>query len=189
MSKPVLGIDNDDVLFDFNRALANYHNTRFGTNVRHDTIRSWELHDVYGCMSTEMITRIRDFMLDPNTDIPPLEGAVEAVEQLSKWYDLIVITARIEAFREITQRSIDRHYRGKFRAVYHSSYERPKSTICLEVNATALVDDGTHNAEECAAAGIRSYMPDRPWNQEYTPRGVTRVHNWSELLAHLQPAR
>lgn len=195
MRKPVLAIDNDDVLFDFNGALARHHNAQFGTTVQHDTIRSWELHDVYGCTAAEMITRIREFLLHPETDIPPVEGAVEAVRQLSGWYELIVITARTELFREVTQRSIDRHYPGRFQHLYHTGHNtdgspsHPKSAICLETASVALVDDGIHNAEEAAAAGIRSYMPDKPWNREYTPRGVIRVHNWNELLAHLQPAR
>ncbi|HET8580923.1 MAG TPA: hypothetical protein VFL98_00430 [Candidatus Paceibacterota bacterium] len=193
MSLPTLALDLDDSLVDFQRAFLAYHNGRFGTAVTYEGISSYSLHLVYGCTEDEMHLRCAEFHLHHSREVEVLPDAAEALSLLREHYRLVVVTARSDFLQEATVSVIERHFPGTISAVRYTGRRDdgralvPKSQVCIEEEAVALIDDALHNAADAAHAGISAYLFDRPWNQEPPVRGVTRVSSWSEVLAHLLP--
>lgn len=86
-----------------------------------------------------------------------IDGAQEALRELSQHFRLYLITSRQHCIAEETQRWIEEHFAGVFEDMLfgnhygRSGVKRTKLDMCLEVGAIALVDDSTAYALQCAA--------------------------------------
>jgi uncharacterized HAD superfamily protein len=135
-----------------------------------------------------------DFYHNHHDMIEPLYDAIEHLQLLRKKFRLEVVTARCESVAPITlgwkMRHIPRlfsaaHYANGYASIFPER-KRSKLEICEEINAVAFIDDAIGHANLVAAGlGIHVFLPDRPWNQEETHDGVTRVFDWGEITRQL----
>jgi uncharacterized HAD superfamily protein len=87
--------------------------------------------------------------------------------------------------RHVPKLFSDAHYANGYASIFPER-KRSKLKICEEIGAVAFIDDSISHANLVAAGlGIHVFLPDRPWNQEETYEGVTRVYGWKEITAQL----
>lgn len=139
--------------------------------------------------------RVARFLESPEfEEMPAIDGAAEALRRLSQHYELHVVTSRQFSIIEATHRWLNRHFPGVFTAVHFGNHfgssgaKIPKSQLCKEIGAIALVDDSATYIEECSGSvPHRLLFGNYAWNTE-TPSGAIRCSTWadveSELMRH-----
>ncbi len=187
-----IAVDFDDVLMDFNAGFLTSHNNLYKTVLTYENLidyDNWER--VYGCDKETMLKRAKDFYHSPeHMLVSPVQGAIEAIAKLSKKYSLQIVTSRPDSVRERTLAWLDIHFPQLFHEFHFTNIyageagtkPKSKSEVCQEIGALVLIDDALRHATEVAMAGIPVLLPDRPWNRDRTPIGVTRVKTWDDIL-------
>jgi len=193
MTKKVIAIDVDEVLFPFVEMFSRHHNQKYGTNFTIDDFITYEFQNVLGLNTIETVERVYAFHRLSDSHIKPLEKARESIVALSQKYSIAVVTARHPQFGEQTKAWMDIHFDTDFHDLVAIGYEkvmerpRTKAEVCSELNAVALIDDSLDNVSGCAGAGIQGILfGDYPWNRTgELPQGVVRCRNWEETLRFL----
>lgn len=189
--KKVIAVDFDDVILPFSQGFVDYHNVNHATNVTYDDWYTWEVHEVFGCDAETIAERMSTFLLTPEHNLlEPLPGTKDALAELSRTNHLEIVTSRQDTSRNNVHEWINLHFPKTFRQVHFTNsfaakigqVKRAKSEVCLQIGAQLLIEDALSHAEEVAKIGIPVLLPDRPWNREHTPVGVTRVHSWSDIV-------
>lgn len=186
-----IAIDLDDVTVAIMNGLIDYHNKRFDTNFTiHDHI-FFDLHKIWKCTPEEAMKRAYDFFASDHMDrLLPMEGAVEGINALSYNHQLVFITSRPDSVKEKTLKWLKKYFPDKDIPVYFTNQYTPathkkltKSEVCKKVGATIIIEDSPAYVLDCANAGIRVLMYDRPWNRTVANNPlITRVNSWSEIL-------
>lgn len=192
--KPVVAVDFDDVVFDFNGGFIRWHNERYGTTVAYQDLFTHDMTVVWQLELEELLRRVDEFHRE--TDAywsPAMPGAHEALHHLKESYQLEIVTARSVATRAKTLACLEALDLEVFSAVHFTNeYDpdpryptRSKVAICQEINAIALLEDAPRNAAQVAPA-LPVLLPDRPWNQGELPTNVIRVHSWTDIFSALE---
>ncbi len=192
--KPIIAIDNDDVLFALVEAIFDYYNHLHHTSFTIADQKVFNLDQTFGLSEADTLKLVFDFYKSPfMLKTKPIPGAHEALNKLKTDYDLIMITARPDFTKEITLKALEIHYPDIFSAVYltnafsNTGPKRLKSEVCLEAGARLLIDDAFHNAEDCASNGIPVVLFRRPWNQsvgkkDLKGKPIYPARNWAEVV-------
>ena len=192
--KPVIGIDIDDVLIDFNDAVLKFHNQNYGTHFKVKDIVEFAFEKLWNCTTEEVNARVTAFYNSPlHIQIKPVAGAVKAVEKLAKKYDLVAVSARPSNVLVLTQKLLDLYFKGNLKKVILTNafsltgHKKTKAEVCQEINATVLIDDSLANALECSKQKISVILLRRLWNQEMTDEDLLKnniypAKNWPEIL-------
>ncbi|MFT7644574.1 MAG: putative HAD superfamily protein [Candidatus Paceibacteria bacterium] len=191
MKKPIIAVDFDDVVADFNRAFLVHHNENFGTDVAYSDITTFDLGLVYGIDDQTFVDRVVNFCRTFQETIKPIDDIQSNILELSKIYDLQIVTSRWDTLDQVTQNWVDKWFPETFSAIHfvnkHPSEKRQsKSPVCKNIGALALIDDALHNVTDAAESGLMAILMDRPWNQGQLPAGVVRVHTWTEASEWIQ---
>ncbi|KAF8697956.1 hypothetical protein HU200_035456 [Digitaria exilis] len=126
--------------------------------------------------------------------IQPIPGARDALQNLSSFCSLSIVTSRQDAIKSHTLEWIEKYYPGLFEQIHFGNHfalegqSRPKSEICRSFGAQVLIDDNPRYAMECANDGMRvllfDYDNSYPWCKTGVDEShplVTKVHNWEEV--------
>lgn len=192
--KKTIAVDIDDVLANTSEHLDKYYNQRFGTNIKLQDHQTYSLNNIWNCTAQEAIEIANDFFKsDYGTSILPFSGSQYAIEELSKKYDLIVITSRMLDFEKLTIDWVNQYFPNKFKEIVITNKmaknklpSREKYEICLEKNIDMMIEDNLHYAMQNASHNITTYLMDRPWNQNgQLPSLIKRVYAWNEILDDL----
>ncbi|KAH1201052.1 hypothetical protein GmHk_17G047852 [Glycine max] len=180
--KLVVAVDVDEVLGNFVSALNKFIADRYSSNY------SVSEYHVYEFCKTPYF----------KSGIHPLPGAQMALQKLSRFCSLSVVTSRQNAIKDHTIEWLEKNYPGLFHEIHFGNHfaldgvSRPKSEICRSLNAKVLIDDNPRYAIECADVGIRvllfDYENSYPWckNESVDQHPlVTRVKNWEEVEQQL----
>jgi uncharacterized HAD superfamily protein len=192
--KKILGVDFDDVLFNCDEALAQFHNTRYGTSYTTDERNSFYLEPFWNCSAEEVQKRLDEFTyteFHENANV--VTGAREALERLSDVYDIVIVTGRADIARSATEKWLEKNLLGLYREIHFSNHGgtgigkyRLKSEILRELGIDIFVEDAPHFAADVAGAGITVFLFDTPWNRAETPDGAIRVRSWEEIVEQLR---
>jgi phosphoglycolate phosphatase-like HAD superfamily hydrolase len=148
MSKPVIALDADGVLLDYNRAYARAWERAFGTHPRERdpdaywALDRWEVERLTG----ERLERFRG-CFDEHfwSTVPAIEGAANACEALrATGYDLVCVSALGPRFADARLRNLqDLGFPiERVIATSHASGDRsPKADALEELRPEAFVDD------------------------------------------------
>jgi len=194
MMKPVLAVDFDDVVNNFNHAFLLYNQFTHGARQQYEDLRTYDYCIDYGIYEEEAHERIWHFCHRLHHQVRPIEGVVTALRRLNDFYEIHMVTGRCESIAAVThgwlkdnapQVFFETHFTNSF-ATKHPERRRSKVEVCREIGAVALVDDALHHVGEVAEQlQIPVFMPTRPWNKHTTPVGVTRISDFDEALEHL----
>jgi 5'(3')-deoxyribonucleotidase len=192
MSRGVIAVDVDEVLFPFVSEFVAYDNARCGGQLTTADFFCYRFEDVLEIPMESAVERVYSFNAAEHSHIDPIEQAHEAIVRLNERYDLTVVTARHPQFEGATRRWLNKHLPGYFSDVLHIGYspvmERPqkKVEICRRLGAVGLIDDSLQHVSECAEEGIAGILfGDYPWNKAAElPDGVTRCRDWGEVLEY-----
>jgi len=117
-----------------------------------------------------------------------MAGAISAIDALKKnGHVLCIVTGRSENNIPATELWVKEHFPNTFKGIHFGLQLSPgtskqKSAICKENGIELMIEDGMHNARECAEAGIRVLLFDQPWNQGGLLPNMDRVRSWEEVL-------
>ncbi len=195
IQKPVIGVDFDDVLFKCNDALAEFHNATYGTSYAREDVRTFDLGEVWSCTPEEAQRRINEFTsTDFHHDAEAVFGAYDALKILAETHDIVIVTARLEKWRDATITWLEKNFIGLYREVHFTEQfhtdqakRRQKSEVVRALGMSAFIDDSLHQVDDVSSLGIPVFLFDTPWNQGPLPGGVARVHSWQEILTALLP--
>jgi len=197
MKRPLIVLDIDEVLLDTISAINDQYNQQHGTNFSRRDFASYTWHHVWGISRDDAIDFNYDFFKDHADKIEPISGAEIGVRGLAMGHDLMALTARPEDHREVTQKSLDKHFPdiGKLRMV--NSYARSgtpefKSDYIRGKDAFLVIEDQVHHAIDMAPYVERVFLYNAPWNKPQNlpadlvlPNKVERVGNWDDILNKL----
>ncbi len=112
----------------------------------------------------------------------------ELLKLKERWYKIYVVTARHHLLRWITLLRLWRKYGSIFEGVkfadFFTKWATKKSVICKRLWANIMIEDNLENAIDCANIGIKVYLLDKPWNQNYDKKihkWIIKVKNWNEI--------
>lgn len=193
MSKRIIAVDIDEVLFPFMDAFRLHHNKKFGTNYSQDDLQSYDLSKEMGISVREAVDRVYNFhQSDDYQLVGPLTAARAAIKKLGAVYDLEIVSARLPQLSSITANQLDKYFPGCFGGVtsigYAAILEKPrtKAEVCLELNAFALIDDQISHLKPAAEQGIKAVLfGNYSWNQtDQLPAAITRCRDWPAVLKY-----
>lgn len=191
-----IGLDLDDVLLDFNNALCQFHNTRYGTAYSRNDVRYYALGKVWLCSDQEATERVGAFYDSPeHATTPPVPGAVIGIKKLCEHHDLYIITSKPERMRPLTEKWLCTHFPRVFKELVFTNYflegsvnKQSKVEACSRLGITAFVDDCLDHTSQLAAANIKTLLLDCPWNQGNLPHpAIKRVYSWKDVVSTLIP--
>ncbi|KAL1319630.1 hypothetical protein HN51_064438 [Arachis hypogaea] len=198
--KVVVAVDVDEVLGNFVSALNKFIADRYSSSYSVSEYHVYEFCKIWNCSRDEADMRVHEFFKTPyfKTGIHPLPGAQKAIQKLSRFCSLSVVTSRQNVIKDHTIQWIEKNFPGLFHEIHFGNHfaldgvSRPKSEICRSLNAKVLIDDNPRYALECAEAGIRvllfDYENSYPWakNESVDQHPlVTKVKNWGEVEQQL----
>ncbi len=169
-------IDMDDVLERLIDGWVAYLNERFGTDVRPENVRSWNMGDNFPALTREQVYSAVD---DPQLwdYVTPMPGAAEAVRRLmDRGHEIYVVTATDYPTLATKMDKVLFRYFPMF-DWDHVIITRNKQMVRGDV----LIDDGPHNLSGGEYRGIlfESYH-NRTFDE--TAVGAVRARNWDEVL-------
>jgi len=180
--KPVLGLDADGVLVDFDNPALDYLRSR-GINKTYEQITDWSVFD--GDLQMEMDFR-RDVASHPDfcRNLKALPGAVEFVKAACENYHVMIVTAPYD---------VPNWYDGRKDWIVEK-LGLPRKDVCFLsqkefFDSDVLVDDKEQNILDWHARHPRklAIVKDQPWNrQKKFPAAVKRVTTWEGLSLVLE---
>lgn len=195
-AKMVVAVDVDEVLGSFLAALNKFIADRYSWNHSVSEYHVYEFFKIWNCSRERANFLVHEFFTTHyfQDGIHPIPGARDALQTLSSFCSLSVVTSRQDVIKNHTLEWIEKYYPGLFEQIHFGNHfalegqSRPKSEICRSFGAQVLIDDNPRYALECANDGMRvllfDYESSYPWCKtgadELHPL-VTKVHNWEEV--------
>ncbi len=186
-----IGIDLDDVVFEFVKPLLEFYKKKYGGEILFEDVFSYDFSDVFKISLEEVIDLIgKNFTRSFIENLNLCEFSKESILKLAENHELFFITSRL--FREGTKESLDKHFLNTgYNLVYSSNpyagnEGKTKAEICEELNIDFMIEDCKRHSKICAENGIKVFLIDKPWNQKCGVHGnIIRVKNWKEIITKL----
>lgn len=96
----------------------------------------------------------------------PIPGMRKALEQLSRWYNIIYLTARPIVSDLLNRRWLQNNYFTPGMIIYSPN----KAEVALSLNARFAIDDSPYEIERYRSAGIDCLVPAQDYNVGYDNR-------------------
>jgi 5'(3')-deoxyribonucleotidase len=197
MSKPIVAVDIDDVLFPYASELVLRYNLIKGAQLTVDDLFSYTFIDVWGGTLDEANMIANSVHQQEFLHVLPLIGARAALVSLAERFELHIVTSRSPAYEEKTNAWVEQHFPGIFTRVdlvgnHHDGTQvRTKADHCLEIGAVYLIDDQPKYALECALEGVRTILfGDYAWNQDVTMSdNIVRCKDWKAVMEYFDGTR
>ncbi|MEK6906869.1 MAG: hypothetical protein AABW81_04585 [Nanoarchaeota archaeon] len=186
-----IGVDIDEVLADLINPLVEYHNITYGTTLKRDDFRTFNLWETWGGTEEEANKKLYDFFHSKFfKEVPLIQKSQESVNFLSKKHELIIITSRPEYVSDRTIKWVEKNFSSCFKEFHftHEWYKNGtsrKKDICLNKKVDIMIEDSLDKALDCSVIS-KVMLYDCPWNKTNNlPKNITRVNGWEEILSYL----
>lgn len=198
MSKPIIAVDIDEVLGAYAVEFVKFSNERWGT---HLTVDDYKEHwsEMWEVDMEETTRRAKELYKSGMTGrIPHIIGANEALKQLMKDFDIVLVTSRPIVLEQETRAWLEKYYSDVVTAIYFAgmydgavtsnSFMQTKATIYSELKPAFVVDDQLKHCYAAVELGIDTILfGDYPWNQDMNAtEGLVRCHDWQAVIDHIQ---
>lgn len=183
-----IGIDIDEVLSETAKGFLTFYNKKKHTNFQFNQITEYSFSKVFNISHEEEKTSLMEFFQSSYfTNLSPVEGSVQAVKKLAKKSELYAVSSRPLQLMPLTTKWIKKYFDNSFKEVIlmngHFDSTETKSSICKQYDIEYFVEDVLDYAKDCASVGVRTFLIDKPWNQETIDNNIiTRVTNWQETV-------
>lgn len=172
--KKTIGIDMDGVLADIEAQWLNWYERDYGVKLDAEVFLGVKESDAFP--DKEAVKR---FVFTPGffRTLPVMEGAVEAVKQLSEDFEIYIVSAAMEFPLSLFEKRewLAEHF--PFISWKNIIFCGDKSVI----NTDYLIDDHCKNLDYCKGMPI---MFTAGHNTNHSHH--TRVNNWKEVLALME---
>jgi uncharacterized HAD superfamily protein len=180
-ARPRAGIDLDGVLHQWSPTTRGILLREFGLEISESQTYNWIKDECARLGRPEAWPWLWENAVAEMFSGPAYPGAVEAVLEIQRAHDVIVVTKRPRGAIVPTLRwLVDRGIAASEVIVLHDLAARKSVVKC-----DWYVDDSPEVIEELWRAGKRVFAFDQPWNRNLPPEvegGVTRVRALHELM-------
>lgn len=188
-----IGIDLDDVVFDFVNFLIKNYQEKFGKNILFEEISSFYFEKVFNLSREEINLFFKEiFTKDSVLNMDLCEFAKEVIFGLSKDNEIFFITSRVDA-REGTLESLNKHFSEINFELFFSSNPycgnkgKTKGQICKDLGIDFMIEDSKEHSEVCAEYGIKVFLLEKPWNKQTKEhKNIIKVKSWEEIKERLR---
>lgn len=187
-----IGVDIDDVLVDALPHFLAAFNARFGKAVPLEEA-DWDIFRVFPEIPQSdrrgfWRTLDEDGFLFQRPVHPEAAAAIQRLRDLG--HDLFLVTGRLPWHRAPTLEWLASHgLKEAFADLRVKEPRRPveehKREAAAALQIEAFIEDERRTAEALVALPLTVFLLDRPWNHGLALPGLTRVRDWTEVLAHL----
>lgn len=172
-----IAVDFDDVIIPAATPFVEFCSRRLNKHISIDDLNS---PDSYELFEGQIVTLQQEFGKDESWiklhQTPPSEDCKnKLLEFKSKDYDLVILTARDEGARPITEQYINTHLPNIFSAFYFSNR---KGYTCKKENIDILIDDNLINIYDAEINGVIG-IPLGSWS--WTRTHPKCVPSWKDL--------
>ncbi len=184
-----LAFDIDGVVADTMAVFLRVARERYGfTRLTKEDLRRYDLHaclDIPHDLVDEMICLTLDD--DHTLQIPPVEGAVAVLTELSRHTPLRFVTARIwpESIIRWLQQTLAEVPSSRIE-VFATGLPEAKGDLLRDLGIKYFVEDRVETCWLLADYGIQPLLFDQPWNRGTEPLPFPRIANWGQLSRKLR---
>jgi len=111
----------------------------------------------------------------------PISGAIRAIEDLHKVFDINLVTARHISDKKYTKQWL-KQYAVKYDSLHFVGKGSNKIKLDVVKNCDYFIDDNIANVIEVANLGKKCYLFRKDEPTMFTPGNVIRVKKWSEIV-------
>jgi uncharacterized HAD superfamily protein len=181
----LLLVDIDQVVCDFVTPFCEWGNRMLGKDVSPADVDCYDMFKLFDIPEADSGRMLMAFFAS-GTEIPAVPGAVEGMKQLATRYRIWYVTARPRTANGVTVQWLNE--RGIAHRVIHCSSDGKvravNSLVTRGTNVTGMIEDNPAAALE-AADSWPVWLLDYPYNREAEHPNVTRVKDWSALVASI----
>ena len=179
MPKPILGVDIDNVLADSDVCLRAMILEMCGIELKEEQMTRYE-YEAYGVSEEQLGEVFRVFNLETCRTLELVPGAKAAMQQLTLWYEIALVTSRNPESRAGTEHWL------RTKGLPYDQLHFNDEKHALGIPYHSFVEDRHEHAHRIAGTGAAVYLLTRPWNaRPLAHPNVRRVESWDEILAHL----
>lgn len=203
MSKEVLAVDYDDCLVPFQDAFKTWLLGAHGHDLYNHTPVPGKFHydEAYpdcGIDASSFSSYIEQYTEEASIDTAPYGGVEEALTELAEYYELHVVTARAQKYRNVTERAIEKYFggdlfQGVHTAEFNGSHKKiSKVSMYRYIGATATVDDADHNINAAIEVGMRGFSiqyPDHSHNGHSLHPEAVVVASFDDIVRYTKTER
>lgn len=183
-----IGIDLDDVVFEFTKTFLDFYSRRYGKLIKFEEVKTYYFEEIFDLPLEKVIDLIREMVAEGVAgNMLVCDYAQESILSLADNHEIIFLTSRV--IREGTLDSLKKLFPEiDFKLIYSSnSYARTngktKGEICKEEGIDVMIEDSKEYASEIAVKGTRVLLLDKPWNKEYQNHtNIVKTNDWKEVL-------
>lgn len=171
----VILTDADGVLEDLTQAWVELINEKYGTSVRYENVRDWDMCKSFPELTREQVygTELDDELYDM---MGPMEGAPECIKRLiDNGHEVYVVTnTPYQVINAKVEKVIFRYF----------PYLTWKNIIVTSnkklIKGDVLIDDGIHNL---IGGEYKKILFTAPYNEDFDAagNGMTRVSDWKDI--------
>lgn len=186
-----IGIDIDEVVVEYVKHYLKFCEVNLERRFLFEEISQFNLWKVLEISREEAFDMAKKFN-EENLflGLNFVEGAKEAIKNLSNHNELFFITSRPPHIKEKTVRFFNGHFSEVDLEIIFSEKlngnEKSKAQVCNELGIQIMIEDRRKYALDCAENGTKVLLMDKPWNQNCEHENIIRVKNWKEILERLK---
>jgi 5'(3')-deoxyribonucleotidase len=196
-SRPLIAIDIDDVIADTHGTSRLWIEERAGVPADYEVYEThtdyWDYYNRVIMTHGDSPVRFEDFLgelVRDQSHMPLLAGAQFAIGELSKKYDIVLITARDPLLEPATRAWIDTHL-GPEVPLHLSNNplvggpKKSKGELCRELGVSVLIDDNAANCRSALDHGVSAMLFGRYAWQVDIPETTVKVADWPTVLERI----
>jgi len=189
--KPAIGIDIDGVLGDSDRIFRKYIKKYFGFNLTRQDVKDFFYEKVLGIPQKEMEKFWQDFTDKKGwQEIPLLRGAKTALDYLKTKYQIIIITSRPDAIKDLTLKWLEKNdipYDKIYFVEEKKGENKLQKILSNGLLIKTFIEDRLDISLEFVKEGIKVLLFDYPWNktEQKIDSNIIRINGWKEALSYL----
>ena len=187
-----IAIDIDEVVVEFFREYLELFNKRFNTTIKFEDMDNFHIWEVCNISKEDSLKLVNEFYRsDDFFKMELVDGVKEALEELREENEIHFITSRPISIKEKTQIFLGNLFQNYNFGLHFSGgvwgESRTKGEICKELEVDFFVEDNFDYAIDSARKGIKTFLMDKPWNQNgETHENLIRVKTWPEIMEKLK---
>lgn len=175
-----IGVDIDGVIADSLSIWVKELNRHFSQDKNREDMVFYQFEKIYNVSWEEMDRFFRTNQEILLSNLAPVEQAAEILNRFKEAHEVLLITARPEQYRSITENWLRAHT-----IVYNDlimTNFADKGCYCKTMKIDIFIEDSLENALSICQEGIPVILFDAPYNQGSLPEGIIRTKNWQEIF-------
>ncbi len=178
-TRPILGVDIDNVLAESDACLRAMIRTRFGIALEEEDITRYD-YGAYGVTEEQLEEVFRVFNTEVCRTLEVVPGAKAGLTRLARRYEIALVTSRNPVSKAGTEDWL------RVKGLPYDQLHFNDEKHALGIAYHAFIEDRHEHAHRIAATGAAVYLFTRPWNAAPLAHpNVRRVDTWAEILAYL----